>query len=443
MSDYDDEQAPQQIADAAAERSVLGGVMLDGTVVWAVAEQVRPTDFADAAHGTIFEGMLELANSNRPLDVIAVTDHLRRTHRMNARITVELLHTLTSETPTATNAAYYAGIVSDLAKRRRLQAVAQQIAALPTAQGDVEGLIESAREAIDEVSTATVRAPRRVGASMLDLVAALDEKPSFVPTPWPALDRIIGGFRPGGLYVVAARPGRGKTVLGLQIARELAKAGPVGFVSLEMGEAEIQTRMVASMGSVPLDTLTNHQLTETDWHRVSDVRAELEHLDLFVQDAFSTSMQVSSFARTLHRQGGMRGLVIDYLQLLRTGEKHESRQLEVSAMTRTFKQLAQRLGVPVVLLSQLNRQGMVRGKGKETPPRLEDLRESGSIEQDADVVLLLHRETLKSGELKVFVAKNRHGSEGDFVLGWEGQFARAVPKKWSPTGSLLEQEEVA
>lgn len=443
MNDYD-EGAAVQIADVRAERSVLGAVMLDAAVVWDVAEHLRPADFSDPSYGAVYEGMLELANANRPLDAIAVGDHLRRTGRTNDRVNDVLLHTLTSEVPTATNAAYYAGIVSDLAKRRRLQAVAQQIAALPTAQGDVEGLIESAREAIDDVSTATVRAPRKIGdrVALDGLVEALDEKPQFVSTPWPALDRIIGGFRPGGLYVVAARPGIGKTVVGLQVARELAKSGPVGFVSLEMGEHEIQTRLVASMGSVTMDTLTNHQLTESDWHRFADVRAELERLSLFVHDGLSTSLQVVSFARTLHRMGGMRGLVIDYLTLLRTGEKHESRRLEVEAMTRTFKQLAQRLGIPVILLSQLNRQGLARGKGKPAPPRVEDLRESGSIEQDADVVMLLHRESARSGELKVFVAKNRHGSEGEFALGWEGQFARAVPKKWTPTG-LLNEKEVA
>lgn len=444
MNDFDMQEAPAPVAivDQRAERSVLGGIMLEPSKVWQVIDLCRPDDFADPAHASIFEAITELANESKPLDVIAVGDHLRRTHRMNARLTFELLHELTTETPTGANADYYARIVSDLAKRRRLQSVAAAITDLPTATGDVEALIESAREAIDAVSTRTVRAPRKVGATMDDLVESLSKKPTFEPTPWPALDAYLGGFRPGALYVVAARPGVGKSVVALQIARTLAEHGPVGFVSLEMPEHEIQKRLVSSMGTVSMESLMNQQMTDTDWKSMALAASGIRELELFVRDDLQSPMQAVSFARTLHRKGRMQALVIDYLQLMRTGEQHESRTREVEAMTGGFKQLAQRLDIPVVLLSQLNRQGAQR-KGKAAKPRLEDLRDSGSIEQDADCVILLHREEQRGAVLEVSVAKNRHGRQGDFALSWEGQYARAVPKKWSPTGSLLAEDEVA
>lgn len=429
-------------ANVQAERSVLGGVMLQPSIAWDVIDVVRAADFSDPALGKVFEAIVELANGNQPIDAISVADRLQRTGRTDARVTPVLVHELVAEVPTGANADHYAKIVRDLAKRRRLQEAALTIQGLPSAEGDAEALIERARAVIDEVSTTTVTRLHRVGDTLLGLADALKERPTFEPTPWPALDRYLGGFRPGGLYVVAARPGVGKTVIALQVARRLAEHGPVGFVSLEMPEPEIQKRLIASMADVSMEALMNQQLTDTDWHSFNLARQAIGQLDLYVRDDLETEMQVTSFARTLHRQGGMKALVVDYLQLLRTEERHESRRLEVEAMTRAFKKLAQRLGVPVVLLSQLNRQGAQR-KGKAAEPRLEDLRDSGSIEQDADCVLLLHRDESRNAELKVSVAKNRHGKQGDFALLWEGQFARAVPKKWSPTGALLEQEEVA
>lgn len=423
-----------------AERSVLGGVLLDSDVVWAVLDELTPADFGDPALGTVMEAIVELAKAGTPIDPITVWDHIERTGRANARVTMPLLHELTAEVPTAANAGYYAGIVADRAARRRLAGVAESIGSLQSAPGDAAGLIESARALLDDVATRTARAPHKIGdrVRLEALVDALDDKTArrAHPTPWPSLDRIIGGLRPGALYVIAARPGVGKTVMGLQIARHLATHGDVGFVSLEMPEAELLKRLVASTGSVSMSALENQQLTDHDWKSFALAAPAIEALDLYVRDDLATPMQIVSFARTMHRGGRMRALVVDYLQLLTADERVESREAELSAMTRAFKKLAIALDIPVVLLSQLNRAGaMRRGKGSDRP-QLTDLRGSGAIEQDADVVMLLHREKPKDAVLAVEVAKNRQGPDGSFELLWQGQHARAIHKEWTHTALL-------
>ena len=425
------------LTNEVAERSVVGAVLVSADVIWEVLELVRPGDFNDPALAAVMEGVLELAREGKPVDAITVDDHLRRTGRLKGNVTTVLLHELAGEVPTAANAGYYARIVSDLAKRRRLAGTALQMSDLAVAAGDVESVIESARALLDEVAVRTAPAlePIATGAKIEQLVDELadDAGKRTLATPWPALDRIIGGLRPGTLVVVAARPGVGKTVVGLQIARELAQAGPVGFVSLEMRERELLKRLVASTGSVSLTALENQQLTETDWRSFALAAPALQQLELFVRDDLHTLAGVLAFARTLHRQGRMQALVIDYLQLIRADERAESREAELSSMTRAFKLLSLALDVPIVLLSQLNRQSTQRkGKGADRP-QLSDLRGSGAIEQDADVVLLLHREKPKDAVLGMAVAKNRQGPEGLIELEWQGAHARAVPKVWSPT----------
>lgn len=429
------------LVNVEAERSVVGGLMLaDRGIVWDVLSSVRPDDFTDPALGAVLAAIAELAKEDAPLDPISVGERLRRAGALNERLTPALLHTLVGDTPTGANAGYYADIVRDLAARRRLATAAQKVLDSIGAEGSVESLVEGARAEVDGVSRATVAAPARLGSRLMGLSESLDSDPTFHPTPWPELDRYIGGFRPGSLTVVAARPGVGKTIVGLQIARKLAGEGPVGFVSLEMSQDELLERVVSSVASISGDAMRFRQLTKTDWHSLAVARPAIEALDLYVRDDLNTPMAVVSFARSLHRKGGMQALVIDYLQLLRADEREEARHREIEAMTRAFKRLAQQLDIPVILLSQLNRSGSLR-KGKAAKPRLEDLRDSGAIEQDADCVLLLHREDARGMVLEVNVAKNRHGRQGEFILRWEGPFARAVPRVWSPT-ALLEQEEV-
>lgn len=425
-----------------AERAVLGGMMLEESVLWEVLGAVRAGDFSDPALAKVFEAIGELAHAGDPVDVISVTDRLQRTGRMDARVTPALPHELTSETPTGANAPYYAGIVADLAKRRRMAAAGQQLIDMAGGEGDVEGMVERARGVVDEVSAATVSQVAPIGARLDSFIEELDEKPRMSPTPWPALDRLIGGFRPGALYVIAGRPGKGKSAIAGQIAYELAKQGTTGFVTVEMGEEEVLQRIVSAVGSVPFSAITNHQMTHPEWRAFAVAEPMIRALPLYVADRIRVFTQVASFARTLHRKGDLQGLVIDYLGLMTSGEKHTDRRLDLEAVTRGAKVLAKQLDIPVFLLAQLNRAAVVRGKGKEVAPIITDLRDTGSLEQDADCVILLHRDEQRNRVLEMNVAKHRQGPTGRIELKWEGGYMRASEKDWGAT-ALLDEGEVA
>lgn len=427
--------------DMLAEQSVVGAILLGSKqALDDVSEQMRPDDFYQPRHEVILTSALALTARGLPVDVVTVGDELQRTGKVAQAGGHAYLHHCASVVITPANAGYYAGIVAEKAVLRRLVEAGTRIVEMGYAsEGDTSALVEHARAEVDGVSSKIARSSEPIGSLIEDLAAQLEEKPELTPTPWPRLDGIIGGFRPGALYVIAARPGKGKSALAAQMGVELAKRGPVGFLSLEMGRMAILQRLVSMLGEVPLPALVNHQMTQTDWNSFARVAAPvLRGLPLHVEDAGGWTMtQVASYARSLHRDGGMQGLIVDYLGLLKTDGQHRERHLEVASITRACKELATALGVPVILLSQLNRQGIARGKGKETPPVLTDLRESGAIEQDSDVVVLLHRED-RSSVLEVNVAKNRHGPTDRFELKWEGRFVRAVSKEWSAT-ALIEE----
>lgn len=435
---------PAQITDLGAERSTLGGVLIQSNLFWDVHHEVRADDFSDARHAEIFTAIETLANQSQPVDVITVGDWLRARGKLNDALTIDYLHDVVSSNPLAASAPYHASIVAQTAGRRRLAVAAERIAGIAAADGVTGDPVERAREALEDAQTGKRSTFQPVSASIGDLIDELEQPPQTVRTPWVELDRYLAGWRPGALYVIGARPGAGKTVVGLQSAVGLSQHGDVGFVSLEMPEREITRRLVAQLGEVSLGTMMGHQLTDSDWRSVAHARQQLQEMSLYVNDEAQGILDVVSYARALHSRGRMAGLVVDYLQLMQ-GERAESRQVEVAAMSRKLKQLAIALNIPVIALSQLNRASTVR-KGKDQGPQLADLRESGAIEQDADVVILLHREmagkegqAARDAELKVSIAKNRHGRMGEVTLLFEGRFARAMSKKVEPL--WLDEEE--
>ncbi|MFC4223553.1 replicative DNA helicase [Lysinibacter cavernae] len=423
--------------DVEAEQCALGGMMLSKAVVWEVMEVLEPTDFHDPKHETIARTIVALASSGEPTDPVAVFNRLRDDQ---TGIDAPYLHHLVEVTPTAANAAYYAGIVRQRAERRRLKEAAVSINQLAAEENETPAdLVERARGLVDDVSRSTKRQIRRIGESLPALYESLDQAPEFIKTPWADLNQVVGGLRAGTLTIIGARPGIGKTVVGLQIAHELAREGSVGYVSLEMSESDIQKRLHAQVAQIPMSSLMDHQMMPTHWQSVAKVRAGLEQIPLYIADDLETLTQIQSFARSLARRGNFKGLVVDYLQLMTSGKREESRQQEVSSFSRSLKLLAGDLGIPIIALSQLNRAVEGRKTGK---PQLADLRESGSIEQDADVVMLLHRdEKQRPNDLEIIVAKNRHGKQGDVTLKWEGVFARAITRPWSPT-ALLEKDDL-
>lgn len=449
MNEYTDADAPPLDGEPTgdelawsleAEQSVLGGMMLSRAVIDDVMDVMKPGDFYLPKHAEIARAIVTLWGRNEPTDSIAVTEELRRTERLRHAGGLTYVHELVEIVPTAANAGYYAESVRDLAKKRRLLQAGQRIVAMGRAsEGDPDELIERARTELDGVGSTTKAGIRKIGDTFLQLVDDLSTKPTYFESPWTALDKLIGGLAPGALYVVAARPGSGKSIVALQVAAKLAHRGMVAFSSLEMTELELQKRLLAQYGPVHMTQLRNHSLNEQDWRRVAEAKARVEGAPIFVDDTAGVTMtQIRAHAKAVARRGGLAGVVVDYLQLVR-GEG-ESRQEVVANVSRQLKQLAKDLNVPVIAAAQLRRAGERRGA--RSLPGLDDLRESGAIEQDADCVILLDRDKEKTPSwLTMIVAKNRHGEAGKFRLVWEAHFARVMDKQWSPT-ALLEETEV-
>jgi replicative DNA helicase len=428
--------------DLAAEASVLGAIMLSTNVLDEVLSIVEPGDLYDPKHQTIYAAVRRLYEAGSPTDQVAVVDELVASGQLIGSLDANYVHDLIDAVPTVSNGGYYAGIVHEHAVRRRLLDVAASIGQIATNQSvDALEAIELARQKVDGIDATSAPAVESFGSAAFgSFVNGLGEKPRYVPTPWWDINQLLGGFRPGGLYVVGARPGQGKSIVGLQAALRLAKEGPVAFVSLEMSRDDLMARLVAQLAQVSLHSLVNHEVSKSAWQNISMVRQQIEQLPLFVStsDEVSTITQVRAFARTIARRAPkgqkLGGIVVDYLQLLTSGEKVESRQVEVAMFSRSLKLLAQSLGTPVIALSQLNRGSTQR----RTPrPSLADLRESGAIEQDADAVLLLHRDEKNSpNRLDVDIAKNRQGQQGRVSLQWEGTFSRVVSRAWQPSATL-------
>lgn len=428
--------------DLEAEQAVLGAIMTDLDVLDQVLAIVEPDDMYDPKHRTIYAAIRRLHDQSSPTDVVAVGDELAAAGELRGVIDAAYLHGLTSAIATAANGAYHGTIVHEHAVRRQLLEASTSIAqiAANTAVDPLEA-VEMARERVDGIGATTAPAIETFGRTAFStFVEGLEHKPKYVPTPWWDINNHLGGFRAGGLYVVGARPGQGKSIVGLQAAMRLAKEGPVAFISLEMSRDDLMARMVAQLGQVSLHSLMNHEVTSAGWQNIAMVRKQIEDMPIYVStsDQVSTITQVRAFARSVARKApkGQRlaGVVVDYLQLLSSGERVESRQVEVSGFSRYLKLLAQSLGTPVIALSQLNRGSTTR---KSNRPTLADLRESGAIEQDADSVLLLHRDEKNApNRLDVDIAKNRQGQQGRVSLQWEGTFSRVVSRAWSPSALI-------
>lgn len=421
--------------DVVAEQSVLGAMLLSREAIQDAAELLTGADFYQPRHETIFRTITATHAAGKPVDAVTVTDALMTEGEINRVGGPAYLHELTATVPAVSSAAYYAGIVARAATLRRLAAAGRKIQQLAVEGGDEAELVELARREIDATSKATTTTVQSFGETIDVMLGRLDEKPNHVPTPWQGLNEIIGGLRPGGLYVVGARPAVGKSVVALQMAKALTGSGSVAFCSLEMSEADVQMRAVSADLRINLRRLVERDLTANDWAKIRDRRAAWEHVPLFVTDnSGMTPTDVKRFARSVHRRKPLAGVVVDYLQLMSppAGDKRPRHEF-VADCSRQLKILAMDMGVPVIALSQLNRSGEGR---QEKQPQLTDLRESGAIEQDADVVILLHREIMGEmrGDLKMLVAKNRHGSTNVAELDFYGHYCMAVDKGVSVLG---------
>lgn len=434
MSDHDMPELPH---DDAAERYVLGAAMLDPAVIDAL--HLAPADFYTPRHGRIWEAITALHAAGAPGDPVAVAAKLTAAGALPRVGGAPYLHTLMSSAGATSSTTWYADQVRAHAHARRVIAAGARITQIGT-QPDLTAAERTAltQEIAGELDTPGGGAGPRgwidlIGETMIELEEAADRGPGLrgLPTGLLDLDRLTSGLQPGQLWVVGARPGMGKTILAAQFARHCAfdARQPVLMFSLEMTATELTRRMIAAHQRVPLTRLTSGLLEDADWTQLARL-AGAPDAPLYIDDTPGQTLAgIRSTARSVQRTHGLGLVIVDYLQLIEsTGKRTENRQQEVALLSRGLKLLARELSVPVVVAAQLNRG--VESRADKTP-QMSDLRESGAVEQDADVVLLMHRpdyydKTDRSGEIDVHVAKHRGGPTDVITAAAQLHFARIV-----------------
>ena len=430
------ERTPPQ--DLIAEQSVLGGMLLSKDAISDVVEILRERDFYRPAHELIYDVIIDLYGRGEPADAVTVSAELAKRGDIARAGGAPYLHTLISSVPTAANAGYYAKIVRERAIMRRLVEAGTKIVQLGyTVEGDVDEAVDQAQVEVFQVTE------RRTSEDYVQLSTllpqALDEIEAIskgvgiegVMTGFRDLDKLTNGLHPGNMIVLAARPAVGKSTLGLDIARQASiHDGKTSVIfSLEMSRSEITMRMLSSEAKVGLNNIRSGALSDEEWSRLARRMGEISNAPLFIDDSPNLSMmEIRAKARRLKQRHDLKLIVIDYLQLMTSGKRVENRQQEVSEFSRHLKLMAKELDVPVIAISQLNRSPEQRSDKK---PMLSDLRESGSIEQDADVVILLHRDDLydpqsRSGEADLIVAKHRNGPTRTITVSAQLHIARFV-----------------
>ena len=408
-----------------AEESVLGAVLLSADAANIAMEKLHAPDFYRPAHQQVFEAIRGLFDANEPIDAVTVSEVLRRDGSLELMGGVDFLTGLLDMVPTTSNIEYYADIVEEHALRRRLMQVGGKIGSLATElQEPIADVLDRSEQEVFLVSE------RRIGEGLAPLDPLLGpaiEKAeelqragseiTGIPTGYHDLDRKLAGLHPTNLIIIAARPSMGKSALALNIAKNVAlQDKPVAIFSLEMSREEVVSRMLCSTGRIDLQRLNTGRLTEADFTKLSNAASQLYKKPIYVDDSPGlTVTEIRAKARRLRRHPGLGLVVVDYLQLMH-GSGGENRQQEIALISRSLKNLARELEVPVIALSQLNRALEQR---EDKRPRLGDLRESGALEQDADVVMFIYRDeyyrpdqTETKGMAEIVIAKHRQGAVG-------------------------------
>lgn len=425
--------------DILAEQSVLGGMLLSKDAVAEGAAIVREADFYRPAHQMIYRAAVALMEACEPVDAITVNAELTRRGEIARAGGAPYLHTLTETIPTAANTGYYARIVAEAAVRRKMIEVATHAAQLGySGQGETAEILDRFQSEAMAIGERSAKGHRTAGDALpgtIDWIqqrAASDSSLIGVPTGFADLDRMTRGLQEGQMVVIGARPSIGKSTLGMDLARAAAikHSEPTAMFNLEMGERELMLRLISAEAKVPLHDLQDGKLGDAAWQSVAKASSRIQDAPLFIEDAPSmTVADIRAACRQLKREKGLRLVVVDYLQIMRDSGDHASRQDAVSDMSRSLKLMAKELDVTVVALSQLNRKSEER---EDKRPQLAYMRESGAVEQDADVVILLHREdfydknSMRAGEADLIVAKNRNGGTADVVVAFQGHYSRFV-----------------
>lgn len=415
-----------------AEQAVLGGLLQDNTAYDRIADQLAEADFYRAEHRSIFRVVLSLIDKSRPADVVTVAERMEAVGELETMGGLPYLVSLANNTPSTANIRTYAGIVRERAIHRKLIETGNRMAddAYNPGKPAVQ-LLADAQQALSECETHSAgieaRPMRDVLRGMVEHVDAMFHgKAQFLKTGFKHLDEKIMGLEPGDMVVVAARPSIGKTAFAVQIAEHVALTEQVLIFSLEMRAEQLAMRRAAAHAKIDLLALRSGRLEEDDWSRLTYAVGKLRERNLLIDDRAGLSMsQIRARARKVKRQHGLGVIVIDYMGLIQ-GKVGENRTNEVSEISRQIKGMARELDVPVIALSQLNR-GLESRTGKR--PVMSDLRDSGSIEQDADLILLLHREdyynpdTQWKGVAECIIAKQRNGPTGMVPLAFHHEHA--------------------
>ena len=448
MSDFDADLTALKLPphSVEAEQSVLGGLLLENHAWERVADLVNEQDFYRADHRHIWHQIVRLIDENKPADVVTVAEALESHNRLDDIGGLAYLAALAQNTPSAANIRRYAEIVRERSVLRKLVEVGGEISTAafnPNGRSATE-ILDEAEARVFEIKEAGAKATQGfqpLQPLLKEVVTRIDElynrdNPSEVtgvPTGYADLDTKTSGLQPGDLIIVAGRPSMGKTAFSLNIAENVALDSnlPVAVFSMEMGATQLVMRMLGSVGRLDQHKLRTGRITDDDWPRLTHALGSLNEAKLFIDESPGlTAMEVRARARRLARQceGGQLGLIVlDYLQLMSGNGRGENRATEISDISRSLKSLAKELHVPVVALSQLNRSLEQRPNKR---PVMSDLRESGAIEQDADVILFIYRDevynpdTPDKGTAEIIIGKQRNGPIGTVRLTFLGEYTR-------------------
>ncbi|MEC5269068.1 replicative DNA helicase [Heyndrickxia coagulans] len=438
MNELQDRIPPQNIE---AEQAVLGAIFLEPSAFITASEILTADDFYRNAHQKIFQVFAKLNDAGKAVDLVTVAEELSATRQLEDAGGLSYLSELATSVPTAANIAYYAGIVAEKALLRRLIRTATHIAQEGyTREDDVDELLDEAERSIMEVAqrknAGDFKHIKDVLVSTYDNIEMLHNRKGDVtgiPTGFYELDRMTAGFQRNDLIIVAARPSVGKTAFALNIAQNVGtKTGEnVAIFSLEMGAEQLVMRMLCAEGNIDAQRLRTGALTDEDWRKLTMAMGSLSNSGIYIDDTPGVRVtEIRSKCRRLKQEHGLGMVVIDYLQLIQgSAHSRENRQQEVSEISRSLKALARELEVPVIALSQLSRSVEQR---QDKRPMMSDIRESGSIEQDADIVAFLYREdyyeqdTENKNIIEIIIAKQRNGPVGTVQLAFVKEYNKFV-----------------
>jgi replicative DNA helicase len=437
--DMIDKLPPQNIE---AEQSVLGAIIFDNEALPKALEVLSSDDFYKETHRRLYNAMLGLFEKNEPIDIVTLTDYLRRTDELEAVGGISYLSHLANSIPTSANIRYHAKIVREKALLRSLIQTATHITSRVYEDSlDADEMVDYAERMIFDIadkrtktSFASLKDVIKDTFKMIEHLYDKKEAITGVPSGFKDIDELTSGFQPGDLIIIGGRPGMGKTAFALNIAQHVAidLKEPIAVFSLEMSKEQLAMRMLCAESMVNASSVRKGFISKQDWPKLTNAAGRLADAPIFIDDSSAiTVLEVRAKARRLKMEhGGLSLVVVDYLQLMRSRGNFERREQEISEISRSLKALAKELKVPVVALSQLNRAVEQRGEKK---PTLADLRESGAIEQDADVIIFLYRDEIynknnpsNKGKAEIIIAKQRNGPTGTVNLTYLADSTRFV-----------------